>query len=125
MATSPTEKQLEDGVEIEVSKDQATKHANTHDKAIDRAKAATAKEHRMGLLEGIRTYPKAIGWSMLISLCIAMEAFDLCLLNTFCEFQANPEDMGTLADEEHVDGLPQFQEFYGKLHDDGTYVHPA
>jgi hypothetical protein len=52
---------------------------------IKRAKAATDKEHKMTLMEGIKTYPKAIGWSMLISTCIAMEAFDLCLLNTFCE----------------------------------------
>ena len=49
-----------------------------------KARVATEREHQMTLLEGIRLYPKAIGWSMAISLCIAMEAFDLCLLNTFC-----------------------------------------
>lgn len=52
---------------------------------IRRAKVATDKEHSMTLMEGLRTYPKAIGWSMLISLCIAMEGFDLSLLNTFCK----------------------------------------
>lgn len=86
MATPPTDKDIEAGVEIEDAKRSIDQHATVHSKAIDRAKAATDKEHRMGLFEGIRTYPKAIGWSMLISLCIAMEAFDLCLLNTFCEF---------------------------------------
>lgn len=52
---------------------------------IRNARAATDKEHRMTLWQGIKLYPKAVGWSMLISLCIAMEGFDLCLLNTFCE----------------------------------------
>ena len=51
---------------------------------IRNAKSATDKEHQMSLMQGIRLYPKAVGWSMLISLCIAMEGFDLCLLGTFC-----------------------------------------
>ncbi|KAJ5965235.1 Major facilitator superfamily domain general substrate transporter [Penicillium waksmanii] len=42
-------------------------------KETDNAKAATETEHKMTLLQGIRTYPKAIGWSVLISTCIAME----------------------------------------------------
>jgi SP family general alpha glucoside:H+ symporter-like MFS transporter len=70
--------------EIEVTKGERIESENVHKTTIHRAKAATEKEHRMTLWTGIRTYPKAIGWSMLISLCIAMEAFDLCLLNTFC-----------------------------------------
>ena len=51
---------------------------------IRNAKAATDKEHKMSLWQGIKLYPKAVGWSMLISLCIAMEGFDLCLLGVFC-----------------------------------------
>ena len=78
------EKRAHDDIEVETTKDSKEYGENVHDKTIDRAKAATDKEHRMTLLQGIRTYPKAIGWSMLISLCIAMEAFDLCLLATFC-----------------------------------------
>ena len=60
--------------------------ANTRSNSvvIRDAKAATDKEHSMSLMQGIRLYPKAVGWSMLISLCIAMEGFDLCLLGTFC-----------------------------------------
>ena len=77
-------KELEAGTDIEVAKGERYEDANIHKTTINRAKAATEKEHRMSLWVGIRTYPKAIGWSMLISLCITMEAFDLCLLNTFC-----------------------------------------
>jgi hypothetical protein len=39
----------------------------------------------MTLMQGIRLYPKAIGWSIVISTCIAMEGYDLCLLGNFCE----------------------------------------
>jgi SP family general alpha glucoside:H+ symporter-like MFS transporter len=34
------------------------------------AARATQAEVNMTLMQGIKTYPKAIGWSMLISTCI-------------------------------------------------------
>ena len=49
------------------------------------AKSATDKEHKMTLLQGIKLYPKAVGWSLLISTCICMEGYDVCLLSNFCE----------------------------------------
>lgn len=53
--------------------------------AILNAKAATEKEHKMTLLQGIRLYPKAVAWSLLISTCICMEGYDVSLLSNFCE----------------------------------------
>lgn len=50
------------------------------------AKNASDKEHKMSLLQGIRLYPKAIGWSILISTCIAMEGYDVSLVNNFYAF---------------------------------------
>lgn len=70
------------------------------------AKAATDKEHKMTLMQGIRLYPKAIGWSLLISTCIAMEGYDVCLINNFY-------------------GFPPFNRKYGVLGDDGKYQIPA
>lgn len=49
--------------------------------ANDAAKATEA-EHSMSLREGIRTYPKAIGWSVLISTAIVMEGFDTILMGS-------------------------------------------
>jgi SP family general alpha glucoside:H+ symporter-like MFS transporter len=40
----------------------------------------------MTLMQGLRLYPKAIGWSVILSTCIAMEGYDLCLLGNFCEY---------------------------------------
>lgn len=39
------------------------------------AKDATDAEHAMTLRESIRKYPKAIGWSVLLSLAVAMEGY--------------------------------------------------
>ncbi|KAF3403502.1 General alpha-glucoside permease [Penicillium rolfsii] len=71
-------------------------------KTVNNAKAATEAEHKMTLLQGIRTYPKAIAWSVIISTCIAMEGYDISLVNNFYAF-------------------PQFTRKYGELTADGTY----
>lgn len=42
----------------------------------------------MTLLEGLRLYPKAIAWSVLISSCCAMEGYDISLLGNFCKFHS-------------------------------------
>jgi MFS transporter, SP family, general alpha glucoside:H+ symporter len=42
---------------------------------IDEAKFATAQEHQMSLWQGIKLYPKAIGWSVLLSTAIIMEGY--------------------------------------------------
>ncbi|KAL0943010.1 MFS maltose permease [Colletotrichum truncatum] len=44
------------------------------------AKQAADAEHQMTLREAIRTYPKAIGWSILLSSTLIMEGYDLALL---------------------------------------------
>jgi SP family general alpha glucoside:H+ symporter-like MFS transporter len=58
--------------------------AKAADSLVNRARAATEKEHNMTLRQGIKLYPKAIFWSMLISTCIVMEGYDVCLINNFC-----------------------------------------
>lgn len=57
----------------------------TTDRIIQNAKVATDKERNMTLWQGIKLYPKAIAWSVLISTCIVMEGYDVCLINNFCE----------------------------------------
>ncbi|KAJ7144017.1 MFS transporter [Mycena epipterygia] len=70
------------------------------------AKSATDKEHQMSLLQGLRLYPKAVAWSILISTCICMEGYDVCLLSNFYAF-------------------PQFNRKYGEQLADGTFQVPA
>ncbi|KAK7747603.1 hypothetical protein SLS62_009014 [Diatrype stigma] len=73
---------------------------------IRNAKLASDKEHNMTLLQGIKLYPKAIAWSILISTCIIMEGYDIALVNNFYAF-------------------PQFNRKYGEQLPDGTWQVPA
>lgn len=82
------------------------KHTGTKQATINGAKAASDKEHRMSLWQGIRLYPKAVFWSVLISTCIAMEGYDVCLVNNFYAFAP-------------------FNQKYGVQLADGTYQVPA
>lgn len=56
------------------------------ERLLQGAKAATDNEQNMTLMQGIRLYPKAIAWSVLISTCIVMEGYDICLINNFCKW---------------------------------------
>lgn len=75
-------------------------------KIVGYAKTATEKEQKMTLLQGVKLYPKAIFWSMLISTCIVMEGYDVSLINNFYAF-------------------PQFNKKYGEQLPNGSYQVPA
>lgn len=60
--------------------------SKVHANVIDGARAAATKERSMTLMQGLRLYPKAVGWSVLISTCIAMEGYDISLVSNFCKF---------------------------------------
>ncbi|KAF2157663.1 sugar transporter [Myriangium duriaei CBS 260.36] len=66
------------------------------------AAAATHAELSMTLLEGIKTYPYAVGWSVFLSTCIVMEGFDKSLINSLF-------------------ALTPFKQKYGVQLPDGTY----
>lgn len=51
------------------------------------AAAANQSEHRMTFRQALRLYPKAIGWSAVISLAIIMEGYDTGLINSFYAFR--------------------------------------
>lgn len=58
------------------------------------AKVATDAEHAMTLREGLRQYPKAIAWSMIFSLAIAMEGYDKALIGGFFAFKPFVDKFG-------------------------------
>ncbi|KAF2855900.1 trehalose transporter [Plenodomus tracheiphilus IPT5] len=70
------------------------------------AASATDKEHTMTLWQGIKLYPKAIGWAALIAMCCAMEGYDIALIGNFYAF-------------------PPFNRKYGELQPNGSYQVPA
>ncbi|KAJ4301255.1 hypothetical protein N0V90_003346 [Kalmusia sp. IMI 367209] len=66
------------------------------------ATKATKAEQKMTLMEGIRLYPKAIGWSVLLSGAIIMEGYDI---NIIANLQA----------------VPAFKQKFGNRLADGSY----
>ena len=75
-------------------------------KTKDMAAVATDAEHKMNLHNGLRTYPKAIFWSIAFSATIIMEGYDQVLTGQFY-------------------ALPQFKQKFGELQPDSTWEIPA
>ncbi|TVY51961.1 Maltose permease MAL61 [Lachnellula cervina] len=106
MATSkPADDIITQDAPLQFPAEDHLNQTSSMDEVIRNAKTATDSEHSMSLLQGIKLYPKAVAWSMLISTCICMEGYDVCLLSNFY-------------------GFPQFNKKYGKELPDGTYQVP-
>ncbi|CCC09092.1 hypothetical protein SMACR_03079 [Sordaria macrospora] len=75
LASSSPEKAREVGT--------TTTSSQPHDDVVlVEAKQAADTEHEMTLLRAIKLYPKAIGWSVLLSSTLIMEGYDLALLGS-------------------------------------------
>ncbi|KAL2810328.1 putative MFS alpha-glucoside transporter [Aspergillus granulosus] len=70
--------------------------------ASTEAQAALDKEHSMTAWEALKTYRKAVGWSILMSCAIIMEGYDVVLIGSFFAY-------------------PEFNKKYGQLMSDGNY----
>jgi SP family general alpha glucoside:H+ symporter-like MFS transporter len=55
---------------------------------------ATEREHGLSLMEGIRQYPKACFWSMVVSLVVIMDGYDTALIGTLFGFPAFRQRFG-------------------------------
>lgn len=106
MASPPAPDAIEAQGDHLPRKDPQLDLSGSMDKLVQNARAATEKEQKMTLLQGIRLYPKAVAWSVLISTCIVMEGYDISLVNNFYAF-------------------PAFNRKYGEPLPDGTYQVPA
>ena len=60
------------------------------------AARATAVEHSMGLWQSLKLYPKAVGWSMFLSMAIIMEGFDIVLIANLIAVPAFKQRFGVL-----------------------------
>ncbi|KAL6245551.1 hypothetical protein RBB50_007550 [Rhinocladiella similis] len=103
MASSLT---AEDGVITNVGRRVSEVQWGGEQDIVDGAQEATEHEHKMGIWKAIKTYPKAVGWSVLASTALVMEGYDLVVIGSFY-------------------GFPEFQKKYGEKQPDGTYVVSA
>ncbi|PNY26296.1 Uncharacterized protein TCAP_03766 [Tolypocladium capitatum] len=84
-----------------VSNEASTVSPRDQDLAHD-AETATALEKSMGVVAAIKMYPRAVAFSMILSLCVIMEGYDTALLGSFY-------------------GLPQFRQRFGVRLENGDY----
>ncbi|KAK0669805.1 general substrate transporter [Cercophora samala] len=73
-------------------------HGFHSDTTVAEAKHATESEHNMSLLKALKLYPKAIGWSVLLSSTLIMEGYDLALLGSLYASPAFNQKYGELVD---------------------------
>lgn len=52
------------------------------------ASVATALEHELTLRDAVRLYPKAIGFSLVFSMAIIMEGYDMALIGSFYGYES-------------------------------------
>ncbi|ETN44115.1 uncharacterized protein HMPREF1541_10665 [Cyphellophora europaea CBS 101466] len=70
------------------------------------AEDANNNEHDLSFTQAIKLYPKAVGWSVMMSCALVMDGYDLKLIGSLF-------------------AQPAFQKSYGKEQPDGTYQIPA
>ncbi|KAF5528927.1 major facilitator superfamily transporter, partial [Fusarium mexicanum] len=64
---------------MESAAEDNTDPIKTHINIVEHARSAAHKERTMTLRQGIKLYPKATFWSILIPTCIVMEGYDISL----------------------------------------------
>ena len=96
-------------------------HSKAMNEVAKNAKNASDKEHAMTLWQGIKLYPKAVAWSILISTCIVMEGYDVCLLSNFCKWQEKLALGRDTSSSNTTVAFPQFNKKYGEMLPDGSY----
>lgn len=98
--SSPAEKPKGHGPDIEATHlEHQQSRPNSFIKMADLthdAAQATSVEHSMTLWQGLKTYPRAVAWSVLLSSCIVMEGFDTVLIPSLIANPAFQEHYGTL-----------------------------
>ncbi|RBR13620.1 hypothetical protein FVER53590_08585 [Fusarium verticillioides] len=62
------------------------------------ASAATALEHELTFRDAVRLYPKAIGFSLLFSMAIIMEGYDMALIGSFYGYESFRNKYGNQPD---------------------------
>lgn len=70
----------------EVKVEPQAAHITRLNTLIENANNDVEEERRMTIRDALRLYPKAIGWSVLLSLTIVMEGYDLTIINGFYVF---------------------------------------
>lgn len=103
---------------------QTAQSLDTNEEEIREAQDATDQEHELTFWKAVRKYPKAIGWSVLLSTAVVMEGYDLLLMGNLygtVPVQRNASHLSLT----HVAAQPAFQQRYGRQLSNDTFQIPA
>ncbi|KAJ8127554.1 hypothetical protein O1611_g6082 [Lasiodiplodia mahajangana] len=64
---------------------------------VNEANEANEREREMTLLYAFKVYPKAIGWSMLLSSCLIMEGYQTAVVGSYLAYPAFKDRFGVVA----------------------------
>ncbi|KAA8910204.1 hypothetical protein TRICI_004222 [Trichomonascus ciferrii] len=69
---------------------------------VDAAAGQIEAEHELTFTEGVRQYPWAVIWSVIVSLTVVMDGYDNTLVNSFFGFPQFVDKFGTVVNGEKV-----------------------
>ena len=81
-------------------------NTSTTAEGLRKAEDTNRREHELTILQAVKLYPKAIGWSLAVSVATIMDGYDYHLLGGFY-------------------AQPAFQKAYGTLQPNGKYTISA
>lgn len=64
-----------------------------------RARESHAAEHSLSPLQAVQAYSMAIFWTLMVSMCVIMEGYDVILINNFYAYPTFAEKYGQYIDE--------------------------
>jgi MFS transporter, SP family, general alpha glucoside:H+ symporter len=79
----------------------STRRLTLSKRQMDVVNAGIQAEHRLTIRNGLPLYAKAIGWSILLSLTIVMEGYDLTIINSFYAFPEFKKVYGVLESNDY------------------------
>lgn len=86
---------------------------------VEEANIATDKEHNLTLARGLKAYPKAIAWSILLSTAVVMEGYDTILIGSFLAF---PSFLNTFSNTQTSDGTLEISAPWQSAIGNGAYI---
>ncbi|KAK5162883.1 uncharacterized protein LTR77_011140 [Saxophila tyrrhenica] len=98
--------------------DRKVEHTNNNKVEAAEAQVATAKEHGLTLTQALKAYPKAIGWSILLSSAVVMEGYDTILIGSYFGFPSFNNTFGNQV----VNGEPSITAPWQSAVGNGAYI---
>lgn len=83
--------------------------------SVEAARLANEEEHQTSVKDALRIHWKAVMWSLIISMSIIMEGYDMALITNFFAFPGFRRQFGTEFEDGRVEVEGQWQSALGSI----------